>query len=72
MLVENKSDSYPGAAYVVGNPVSAEDCCLKRSMAVIAAAADSAGYPYTIRGGVLYLDVSEGQLEDFCKGLEPA
>lgn len=72
MLVENQTDSYPGAAYVAADPVTSGQCCLAQSMAAIAAAADAAGHAYVIRGGALYLDVSAAELEDLCKGLEPA
>lgn len=72
MLKRNTSDSYPGATYVGSDPVSEAECCLLRSVAAIAAAADASGAPYAIRGGRIFVDISDEDKVDLCLGLEPA
>ncbi len=72
MLKVNTSDSFPGAGYVAGNPVTEEECCLLRSVAAIAAAADAGGIPYTIRMGKIWVDITAGGVLDSCLGVEPA
>lgn len=71
MLKRNTSDSFPGATYVAANPVSETECCLLRSVAAIAAAADAGGMPYTIRMGKIFVDITDEGKLDSCLGVEP-
>lgn len=71
MLKKNTSDSYPGANYVAADPVTEAECCLLRSVAAIAAAADAGAYPYAVRMGMIFVDIDDASKLNACQGLEP-
>lgn len=71
MLRENDGDSFPGATHYAFAPVSSGECCLLQSVDALSAALSAAGHSYTFRGGRLFFEISDEDLEDLCKGPEP-
>lgn len=71
VLKANTSDSFPGAAYVASDPVTAGECCLHATIAGLADAVAAEGVAYTFRGGRLYINGTAANIEDVCSGDEP-
>lgn len=72
MLKVSKSDSFPGARYVAGDPILESEFCKAQSVQLIAGVCDAGGYPYTIRMGKIFVDMSEADFLDESQGEEPA
>lgn len=71
MLKRNTSDSFPGADFVAADPVSAADCCLQQSVALIIVQLRILDIPFIMRGGRLYFDQSDAGQITMCQGAAP-
>lgn len=67
----NDSDSFPGAASAFVPPVTSADCCLFSTVQEMAEEAAAAGWPYTVKGGQVFVDASLVQIGTVCFIGEP-
>lgn len=65
-LNENKTDSYPGAEWQASEPIGKSDCCQGQSVPLMAGKLATAGLPYIVKGGAIFIDATAEEIATAC------